>query len=129
MKSFKFIPWAEEISKQPSIDSVVWLLVLTLMKIYNEKNQAEQGILQNVKFKEERNTKKWNGAKSCVQGDKQTKKWNKGSGDLRARSHPAKFPTCEKELKKSLEPGVMVHTFNPSTGKVEVSGSLEASLV
>lgn len=45
VKSFKFIPWAEEISKQPSIDSVVWLLVLTLMKIYNEKNQAEQGKL------------------------------------------------------------------------------------
>jgi len=29
-------------------------------------------------------------------------KWNKGSGDLRARPHPAKLPTCEKESKKSL---------------------------
>lgn len=43
MKSFGLIPLAEEISKQPSIDSAVWLLVLTLMKIYNEKEQAEQG--------------------------------------------------------------------------------------
>lgn len=43
VKSFELIPLAEEISKQPSIDSAVWLLVLTLMKIYNEKEQAEQG--------------------------------------------------------------------------------------
>ena len=35
-------------------------------------------------------TRKWNGAKSCVQEDKQIKekpdvKWNKGSSDLRTR--------------------------------------------
>ena len=42
MKSFRLIPLAEEISKQPSIDSVVELLALTLTKIYNEKEQAEQ---------------------------------------------------------------------------------------
>ena len=34
VKRFTLIPLAEEISKQPSIVSVVWLLV-TLMKIYN----------------------------------------------------------------------------------------------
>ena len=33
VKSFGLIPLAEEISKQPSLDSAVWLLVLTLMKI------------------------------------------------------------------------------------------------
>ena len=33
VKSFGLILLAEEISKQPSIDSVMWLLVLTLMKI------------------------------------------------------------------------------------------------
>lgn len=38
VKSFGLIPLAKEISKH----SVVWLLVLTLMKIYNEKEQAEQ---------------------------------------------------------------------------------------
>ena len=37
----------------------------------------------------------------CVPKDKQIKKWNKGSGDLREKSHPAKFPTCEKKLKKN----------------------------
>ena len=37
MKSFGLIPLAEEISKQPSIDSGVCLPVLTLVKIHNEK--------------------------------------------------------------------------------------------
>ena len=98
------------------------------MKIYNEKEQAQQIKIQNVQI-EKRGTRKWNRAKSCVQGDKQIKKWNKGSGDLRARSHPAKFPTCEKELKKNLEPSVVVHAFIPRTDKAEVSRYLKASLV
>ena len=88
----------------------MWFLVLTLMKKY------EQGKI----FEEKNSTRKFPpGAKFCVKGEKQTKKWNKGSGDLRGRSNPAKFPTCKKELKKSLEPSVMGHTFNPSTGKAE----------
>ena len=40
VKSFGLILLAEEISKQ--FKTVVWLLVLTFMKIYNEKEQAEQ---------------------------------------------------------------------------------------
>ena len=39
-----------EISRQPNIDSVLWLLVVTLMQIYNEKEQAEHGKMQNVEF-------------------------------------------------------------------------------
>ena len=74
MKSFGLNPLAKEISKQPSIDSVVWLLVLTLMKMYNEKEQAEQGKIQNVQFEEKRGTRTLSGAKSCVQGDRQIKK-------------------------------------------------------
>ena len=66
------------------------------MKIYNEKEQAEQGKIQNVIFEKERNTRTWNAAKSCVQGDKQIKKRNKGSGDLSIRPHPAKLPTYKK---------------------------------
>lgn len=42
VKSFGLIPSAEEISKQPSRDSVVWFLELTLLNIYNEKEQAEE---------------------------------------------------------------------------------------
>jgi len=50
-KSFGLITkLAEKISEQPSIDSVVWLLMFTLMKIYNEKEQAGQGKIQNVQL-------------------------------------------------------------------------------
>ena len=43
MKSFGLIALAEEITKHPSVDSVVWSLVVALMKMYNEKEHAEQG--------------------------------------------------------------------------------------
>lgn len=39
------------------------------MKIYNEKEQADRGKLQNVQFEEKGGTRKWNGAESCVLGD------------------------------------------------------------
>ena len=39
-------------------------------------------------------------------------------------------PTCEKELKKSSEPGVVVHAFNPSSSEAEAGRSeFKASLV
>ena len=48
MKRFGLIPLAEEISKQPSIDSVMWLLVITIVQFYYEKKQAKQG--KNTKY-------------------------------------------------------------------------------
>jgi hypothetical protein len=45
---------AEEISKQPWIDSAVWLLVFPL---YNEKEQVEQGKI-NVQFRDKTGTSK-----------------------------------------------------------------------
>lgn len=39
LKSFKLMALAEEISRQPSIYCVLWLLVTSLMEIYNEKEQ------------------------------------------------------------------------------------------
>lgn len=41
LKSNGLIPLVEEVSKQPDTDSVVWLLVMPLMQIYNEKEQAQ----------------------------------------------------------------------------------------
>ncbi|KAL6053809.1 hypothetical protein STEG23_030631 [Scotinomys teguina] len=64
---------AEEISKHPSMDSVMWLLVITFIEIYNEKEKVEQGKIQNVQFEEKMSTRKYNGAKSSVQGDKMFK--------------------------------------------------------
>ena len=51
---------------------------------------------------------------------------NKEHGDLRARLHPVKFPTREKELKESLGLGVVVHIFNPSSWKAEAEAEVEA---
>lgn len=83
MKSFLLMLQAEEISKQHIIASVRWLLVVTLMKIKNKMKQAEQGKIENIgQFEENRNTRKQNGAKFCVLGDKEIQELNKVSGFL-----------------------------------------------
>lgn len=69
-----------------------------IIQIYNENEQAEHGKI----FEEKMGTRKRNRAKFCVQGNKWIMKWNKRSGVLGARSHQTKFPTWDKELKKSL---------------------------
>lgn len=43
LENFKLMALAEESSRQPSIDSVLWLLVVTLRQVYNEMEQVEQG--------------------------------------------------------------------------------------
>lgn len=60
---------AEDISKELSIDCVVWLLVVSIIQIYNEKDEVGQGKIQNVQFEVKGGSRKWNGAKSRVQGD------------------------------------------------------------
>ena len=40
LKSFGLMSLAEKISRQSSIASVMWLLVMILMQIYNEKRQG-----------------------------------------------------------------------------------------
>lgn len=46
LKSFRLMVLAEEISTQPGIDCVMWLLVVTLM--HNENEEAIQGKIENV---------------------------------------------------------------------------------
>ena len=43
LKSFGLMALAEEVSRQISIDSVTWLLEISLTQIYNEKEPAKQG--------------------------------------------------------------------------------------
>jgi hypothetical protein len=75
-----------------------------------KKSKLSKEKCKNVQFDKTKSTRK------CKQIKKKSSdKWNKESGDLRARSHPAKLPTCEKELKKSLGLG---------TGKGETGWSL-----
>lgn len=59
--SFGLTTLAEEISKQPRIDCVVWLFLASLIQIYNKKliMQAEQEITKkNVQSEEKWNTRK-----------------------------------------------------------------------
>lgn len=57
MKGFDFIVFAEEIPKESSIDSVIWLLAFMLIMIYNEKEQAKQVKIQSVETEENRDNK------------------------------------------------------------------------
>jgi hypothetical protein len=45
---------AEETSRQPSIDFVIWLLVATVIQIYNVKVQVGQGEIQNMQSEEKK---------------------------------------------------------------------------
>ena len=97
-------------------------LVTSLMQIYNEKEQSEQENIQNVCiFGGEKEYQKRERIK-----EKPDAKWNKGSRDLRARPCPAQLPTSERKLYKSSRPGMVVHTFDPSTQKAEAGGSLSS---
>ena len=58
-KKFGLILLTEEISKQSSRDSVMWFLAITLMKIYNEKDQVDLDKSQNENFEEKRSARMW----------------------------------------------------------------------
>ena len=73
-----------------------------------KRSKLRKEKIHNVQFEEKWSPRKRNGPKFRAQRHKRFKekpnaKWNKGDGDLRARPHPAKLPTCEKELKKYEE--------------------------
>lgn len=66
LESYELTILAEEVSRQPNIDYIDWLLVATLVQIYNEKEEREQVKIQNVQVEEKRGIRKWNGAKSFI---------------------------------------------------------------
>ena len=51
------------------------------------------------------------------------------SGDLMARCHPARLPTCPKKFNINIGHVLVVHTSNPSTQETGVSISLSFRLV
>lgn len=59
---------------------------------------------------------------------REEKKCNKRHGVPKARSHSAKPPNFEKELKKNSEPGMVVHFFNPNSPEAEADKSLSFRL-
>ena len=42
------------------------VITASMLQIYYEKEQVEQGKIQNVQFEEIKGSRKFNGAKSCV---------------------------------------------------------------
>ena len=85
----------EETSKLLIVDPLLQLLVLALMMIYREKEQAE-----NKKYLRRKNTRKYNRAKSYVRGGKQFNKQNKLNGDFRVKSDPSKISILRTEIRK-----------------------------
>ena len=76
LKYFELMALAEETSRQPSIDVVMWLLVATVIQISNVKLLVGQGKIQNVQSEKKSSTMKGDaGARSCAQGDKNSKSW------------------------------------------------------
>lgn len=71
MRSFGLMSFVKKISSQLRIDSVTWLLVIILLQIYNEKDQAGPIEIQNARVEEKKNCNV--GAKSYAQADKKFK--------------------------------------------------------
>lgn len=70
LKTFGLTACAEEISRRPNVGCVVWLSVVTLMEIRNEKEPSYQGKLQKMQFE---GTMKCHGAEASAQVDKEFK--------------------------------------------------------
>ena len=67
----------------------------SLMQIYTEKKQAEEGKCKVYSLRRK-------GVPGSISRLKKSlRPRDKGSGDLRASPHPAKFPTCSEEVLKS----------------------------
>lgn len=54
LRSIGLISLVEEISRQPYIDSITWLLVSILTQVYGEKEQARQKEISNTQFEEKK---------------------------------------------------------------------------
>ena len=94
---------AEEISREPKIDSVVWLLLFILIK--NGKKQSEEGKTENVKFEEKRSIGwRMELSKFCMQGDKHIKNGIKGM--VTSGQDPSKLSfQLGKGIKEKLKAG------------------------
>lgn len=83
--------------------------MVSLIYIYDEEEQAEQGKVHNVQFEEKRSTRQYKveDTSSSAQGAKILKekpdgKWNKGP---QGKTSPANLIICENQIKKTLSNG------------------------
>lgn len=98
LKSLGLISLLKGIPEQPSIDSVVWLLLLSQKKICVEKEKGVQGSCKEYNLRRERAPGSGIEINPVFEKIKEKPdiKRNKGSSDFKTRPHPAKLPTCER---------------------------------
>lgn len=77
--------FVEKISRQPTIDRIMWLLDIILMR-YNEKEQTQQREIQKYRVWDKITARKCSESESSAQGGEQFQEksdviWRKGSGD------------------------------------------------
>jgi hypothetical protein len=53
LENYELIALAKDISRQPNIDCFTWFLLPAPLQIQNEKEQAEQGKMQNYSLRRE----------------------------------------------------------------------------
>lgn len=65
LERFDLIAWAEEISWQPTVDSVMCFVII-IMQVYSKKEQVRQKAIQNLQYDEEQSPREFNiGAMVC----------------------------------------------------------------
>lgn len=102
----------EENSRQVSIASITQLLVIILMQDYNEERARgtkiqkcsveRKGPLQSLMVQTRLARRETDTANIGVIKDGSNLHWKKGKGILRARSHSAKLPSCERRRQKEF---------------------------
>lgn len=74
----------------------MWLLIDSIMQIYNEKEYLSKENYKMYSFRSKEGTRMYIGTNPVFKAKKNDEKkpdakWNAGSYDLRARPHPAKL--------------------------------------
>ena len=88
VKSFRLAELAKEISKQPSIDSVLWFTLMKSILMKWNKFRKEKCKMYGSRIKGE------SGSDMELNPMFKDIKWNQQGGDLGTRSHPAKLLSC-----------------------------------
>lgn len=106
-KGSRLIPLVDEVSGQPHVDCIIWLLVITVVWIYNEKEQVEQEEMQKVQFEETKTIQKLKVvSKACTERDTEIQRpclhWIKEKGALRIRPYPAKLPPFKRKGRRNF---------------------------
>lgn len=83
LEGFVLISVAEEFLRQPYIDCVMWLLVVTLIQIYKKKrSQAKRN--KSMHFEKSKNYKKCN-VEAIACAERHRERWSEESGTLGVR--------------------------------------------